>query len=141
MHGSPILRTIVVLLVLLLAGIPMYRMTHEVAGVSVIPPAAAGAAHASTVHLGVAFAQKPVRFEVLYLGKPIWAEEPVTALAETRDLTMQYPKEGVDLEYKVLWPPGTPLTAARLSAGADDAEPVEKTLWGSGQVDDVLSFP
>jgi len=23
----------------------------------------------------------------------------------------------------------------------NDAEPVEKTLWGAGQVDDVLSFP
>ncbi len=54
---------------------------------------------------------------------------------------MTYPKEGVDLEYKVD-------LAARHTAdrraplgGANDAEPVEKTLWGPGQVDDVLSFP
>jgi hypothetical protein len=54
---------------------------------------------------------------------------------------MSYPKEGVDLEYNVVWPPGTPLCAARLSVAANDAEPVEKTLWGTGTVDDVLSFP
>jgi len=93
------------------------------------------------VHLAVAFSQKPLRFEIDYLGKPVWQSDLVTAPAAQKDIAMAYPKEGVDLEYKVVWPPGTPLSAARLSVAANDAEPVEKTLWGTGQVDDVLSFP
>jgi hypothetical protein len=89
----------------------------------------------------VAFSQKPVRFEVDYLGKAVWVSEVVTGVTAEKAVAMSYPKEGVDLEYKVAWPPGTPLAAARLSVAADDGEAVEKTLWGTGRVDDVLSFP
>ncbi len=53
---------------------------------------------------------------------------------------MAYPKEGVDLEYKVVWPPGTPLCAARLSVAPGRRRTGGKTLWGTGRVDDVL-FP
>ena len=97
--------------------------------------------HAQLKTLEVAFAQKPLRFEIDYLGQPIWQSDLVTSLTAEKDLAMAYPKEGVDLEYKVAWPPGTPLCAARLSVAANDAELVEKTLWGTGQIDDVLSFP
>lgn len=140
MHGSPALRTIAVILALLAAAIPLWRMTHESAAASVIPAVVSPEAQ-SRVHLAVAFAQKPLRYEIDYLGKPIWQSEFATSLTADKDVAMAYPKEGVDLEYKVTWPPGTPLCAARLSVAANDAEPVEKTLWGTGQVDDVLSFP
>jgi hypothetical protein len=140
MHGSPLLRTAVIVLLLLLAGIPLWRMTHEAAAASVVPAASTPQAQ-SQVHLSVAFAQKPLRFTISYLGKPIWQSDLVTTLTAEKDIAMTYPKEGVDLEYNVVWPPGTPLCAARLSVAPNDAEPVEKTLWGTGQVDDVLSFP
>ena len=129
-----------VVVALLVAAVPLWRMTHETAAASVIP-ATAAPEEQSQVHLAVAFAQKPLRFEIDYLGKPIWQSDLVTSLTAEKDLAMAYPKEGVDLEYKVVWPPGTPLCAARLSVAANDAEPVEKTLWGTGQIDDVLSFP
>jgi len=142
MHGSPLLRTLTVIALLLLAGIPLWRMTHEAAAESVIPPATGAAPERrSQVHLEVGFAQKPLRFAISYLGKTIWESDMVTDLTEQKDITMPYPKEGVDLEYQVTWPPGTQQTAARLSVAPNDAEPVEKTLWGAGQVDDVLSFP
>jgi len=140
MHGSPFLRTIAVILALLAAAIPLWRMTHEAAAASVIPATSAPETE-SRVHMAVAFAQKPLRFEIDYLGRPVWQSDLVTTLTAEKDIGMTYPKEGVDLEYKVVWPPGTPLCAARLSVAANDAEPVEKTLWGTGQVDDVLSFP
>jgi len=129
-----------VLLLLLAAGVPLWRMTHESAAASVIPAASAPEAR-SHVHLDVAFAQKPLRFEVGYLGRTIWEAEMPAALTAQKEIAMNYPKEGVDLEFKVVWPPGTPLCAARLSVAANDAEPVEKTLWGTGEVDDVVSFP
>lgn len=140
MHGSPLLRTVTVIVLLLLAAIPLWRMTHETAAATVIPTVSAPEAQ-SQVHLAVAFAQKPLRFEISYLGKPIWQSDLVTSLTAEKDIAMAYPKEGVDLEYNVVWPPGTPLCAARLSVAPNDAEPVEKTLWGTTQVDDVLSFP
>lgn len=140
MHGSPLLRTITVVILLMLAGIPLWRMTHEAAAASVIPTVAAPEAQ-STVHMEAGFAPKPLRFEVSYLGKTIWQSDLVTSLTARTDITMPYPKEGVDLEYKVVWPPGTAQCAARLSVAANDAEPVVKTLWGSDAVDDVLTFP
>jgi hypothetical protein len=141
MHGSPLLRTIAVTLLLLLMGIPMWRMTHEQAAASVVPTVAAPAQTQSIVHLAVAFAAKPSRFTISYLGQPIWDSSNVSDLTAQKDVAMIYPKEGVDLEYSVTWPPGTQICAARLSVAANDAEPVEKTLWGSGQIDDVLTFP
>lgn len=144
MHGSPLLRTLGVLLVLLAAGVPLVRLTATATNVAFETPSAYAAAAAQPrqrVVLAVGFAARPVRFEVRYLGKTIWAEEPVTGLTAENSITMTVPKEGADLEYKVLWPPGTALTAARLSVAVDDGEPVEKTLWGTGQVDDVLTFP
>jgi hypothetical protein len=142
MHGSPLLRTIIVIIALLAAAVPLWRMTHETAAASVLPVVGSQGAEAqSKVHLAVAFAQKPASFEIDYLGKPVWREDPASAVTAEKELSMNYPKEGVDLEYKVQWPPGTQMTAARLSVAVNDAEPVEKTLWGSGQVDDVLTFP
>ena len=141
MHGSPLLRTATVLMLLLVAAIPLWRMTHESAAASVIPAASSAPEQQSQVHLAVAFAQKPLRFEISYLGKPVWQSDLVTSLTAEKDIAMNYPKEGVDLEYNVVWPAGTSLCAARLSVAANDAEPVEKTLWGTGQVDDALSFP
>ena len=140
MHGSPLLRTVTVIVLLLLASIPLWRMTHETAAASVVAAISAPEAQ-SQVHMAVAFAQKPLRFEISYLGKPIWQSDLVTSLTAEKDIAMPYPKEGVDLEYNVVWPPGTPLCAARLSVAPNDAEPVEKTLWGTTQIDDVLSFP
>jgi len=140
MHGSPFIRTVVVMVALLAAAAPLWRMTHEAVAEVVIPAVAAKEAK-SEVHLAVAFAQKPLRFEVDYLGKPVWEAEVVNGLTAEKDIAMEYPKEGVDLEYKVTWPPGTGLTAARLAVGANDAEAVERTLWGTGGVDDVVSFP
>lgn len=140
MHGSPLLRTATVVLLLLAAAIPLWRMTHESAAASVIP-AASVAEPQSQVHLAVAFSPKPLRFVISCLGKPIWESDSVPSPTAEKDIAMPYPKEGVDLEYNVVWPPGTPLCAARLSVAPDDAEPVEKTLWGAGHIDDVLSFP
>lgn len=140
MHGSPLLRTISVIILLLLAGIPLWRMTHEAAAASVIPEVAAPEAQ-STVHMEAGFSPKPLRFEVSYLGKIVWQSDLVTADSAQKDIAMPYPKEGVDLEYKVTWPPGAGQCAARLSVAPGDAEPVVKTLWGNGEVDDVLTFP
>ena len=138
MHGSPLLRTLLITALLLLAGAPLWHLTH---GTVTAHAATATAESTSKVHLAVTFAQEPLRFQVSYLGKPIWQVDRVTAPAMENQIAMSYPKEGVDLEFKVEWPPGTPLTAARLSVAANENEPVEKTLWGAGKIDDVLTFP
>ena len=143
MHGSPITRTVVVVIVLLLMGIPLMRMTGKTAagqgtGVRQVAPEQRSI---STVHLGVTFVPRAARFEVDYLGKTIWKSDVMSESA-TMEVPMIVPKEGVDLEYKVEWPAGTTgQTAARLSVAVGNAEATEKTLWGTGNVDDVLTFP
>lgn len=130
-------------LVLLAVSLPLWRLTH--ASAQSARPAATGQTAspegAVQVHLAVAFTQKPVRFEIDWLGKPIWEEEAVQGATQEKTVAMAYPKEGIDLEYKVQWPAGTPLAAARLTVAAGDTEPLSKTVWGATQADDVLSFP
>src|ERR1700694_4047364 len=121
-------------------ALPLRHLTRASSPAPAAPAPAPGSPLVP-VRLAVAFAQKPLRFEIDYLGKPLWKDDAVQATTAEKTIAMPYPKEGVDLEYKVAWPAGNPLAAARLSVAAGQAEPSSKTLWGAGQVDDILTFP
>jgi hypothetical protein len=137
MRGSPVLRAIVVVIVMLLAGIPLWRLTHTVAAPMEETPSAPKAS--SSVSLELTFAHPPSDFQILHLGKVIWeGKEPGETAHQT--VAMEFPKEGIDLEIKANWPAGTPLTAVRLTVTRGDDNPIEKTVWGQGNLDEVLTF-
>jgi hypothetical protein len=136
-HGSPLLRAILVFLAILALGVPLWRLTHQNAA------AAAAATPAPTekkdIHLQLEFTQKPAHFAVLSLGKEIWSESAPQAEVE-RDLKIPFPKEGVDLELQIDWPEDH-LSAARIHLTAPGHREMEKTVWGKGKTDEVVTFP
>jgi hypothetical protein len=139
MRGSPLLRAAIALFVLLALGVPLWRLTHaEEAPQALARPTAP--AEAKAIHLQLDFTLPPKKFQVLHLGKEIWSEDGPGAEIE-RDLRLAYPDQGVDLQFHIEWPDDAPLAAmrARLTDPAGDTH--EKSLWGKGVVDDVLTFP
>lgn len=122
--------------VLLLAAIPIWKMTHEARASMDLTTASSVGESAVKVELG--FAHAPLGFQVLYLGKVVWeAKDP--GESASRDFDIQFPKEGIDLEVKAEWLPGTPLTAVRVKVTHSYGS-MEQTVWGRGKVDKVLTF-
>jgi hypothetical protein len=136
MRGSPLVRAILIIAILLLALIPLWKLTHKAEAAPFVDaaPTAKGA-----VHVELAFAHAPSDFQILNLGKVIWKEKSPGEAAE-KNLTMEFPKEGIDLEIKATWPTATPLTAVRVSVTPGNDAAIEKTAWGKGTLDEVLTF-
>ena len=139
MRGSPLLRAAIAFLVLLALGIPLWRLTHAAEPTQAqIPPAPA--AEAKAIHLQLDFTLAPRKIQVLHLGQEVWSEDAPAAEIE-RDLKIVYPDQGVDLQFHIAWPDDAPLAAMRANLTDPAGDTHEKSLWGKGVVDDVLTFP
>ena len=136
MRGSPLLRAAFVLIVLLLAAVPIWKLTHQAAASMDSAPATPGIK--APVHIALAFAHAPTGFQVLHLGKVIW-EGTQPGESVQKDFPMEFPAEGIDLEIKAEWLPGTPLTAVRVTVTHGYGSS-EQTAWGKDNVDAVLTF-
>jgi hypothetical protein len=140
MRGSPLLRALLAFGFILLLGWPLWRLTHAPAGgVSMNAPAAVESA-ASEVRLELTFTTVPTKLRVRHLGKEIWNAEP-TDLAVEQTMKLPFPAEGVDLEFEAKFSEGAPLAAMRVRLTDPDGGEHEKTAWGRGEIDEVLTFP
>lgn len=136
-HGSPLLRAAFAFLLLLLLSLPLWRLTHP-AEARPIAQAPVKAGENKAIHLQLSFTQTPTAVRVLSLGKEIWNEKS-PAGEMTHDLTLAYPKEGIDLDFQIDWP-GDALSAARIRLQNPDGKELDKTIWGKGQTDEVVTF-
>jgi|ERR1700677_884939 len=136
MRGSPLFRAVFTIIVLLLAAIPIWKLTHQ-AEASMDSGPSTPAAEAP-VHIVLTFAHAPAGFQVLHLGKVIWEARQPGETAQ-KDLPMEFPKEGIDLEIKAEWLPGTPVTAVRVAV-THNYGTTEQTAWGKESLDTVLTF-
>jgi hypothetical protein len=136
MRGSPLVRATLIIAILLLALIPLWKLTHKAQAAAFAD--AAPAAKAS-VRVELTFAHAPSDFQILNLGKVIW-EEKSPGETTQKNLAMEFPKEGIDLEVKATWPAATPLTAVRVCVTPGNDSAIEKSAWGKGTLDEVLTF-
>ena len=139
MRGSPLLRALFAFLAILSLGYPMWRLTRadESVVVALKPPTLAVARE---IGLQLTFSTPPKSFRVLHLGQTIWNETAPSAERE-RKVQLVYPKEGIDLQFQADFPESTPHAALRVKLTDPDGTELEKSLWGSPNVDDVLTFP
>ncbi len=139
MRGSPLLRAAIAFFVLLALGFPLWRLTRA-SETSDEPARPTPVAEAKAIHLQLDFTLAPKKVQVLYLGKEIWSETCPAAGME-RDLSLVYPDQGVDLQFHVEWPEEAPLAAMRAKLTDPAGDTHDKSLWGTGPTDDVLTFP
>jgi len=139
MRGSPLLRAAIAFFILLALGLPLWRLTHADEPAPVEAKAATPAP-AKAIHLHLDFTVAPKSFKVINLEKELWSETAPKAEME-RDLTLVYPAQGVDLQFHIEWPDEAGLQAMRAKLTDPMGEEHEKSLWGKGATDDVLTFP
>ena len=141
MRGSPILRALIAFLILLGLGFPLHRLLQ--ASAEPVPAAMSAppekAAATAKVQLQVNFTTPPGEFRVFSLGKPVWKETKPAEQIE-RELTLAFPKEGIELQVEADWPPGTRGAAQLRLTDPSGLEHV-KYLFGEGSASDVLVFP
>ncbi len=133
------MRAAIAFVVILLLGWPLRELTGSAPQVEAAQPAPALAV-AKEIELQLTFTTQPRSVRVLHLGKEVWSEAAPTAELE-RKLQVPFPKQGVDLQFEVAFPENTPLAAMRVRLTDPEGESYEKSLWGEGRIDDVLTFP
>ena len=137
MRGSPLLRAAIVFAAILLAGVPVWSVTHPKTTQRAVE---ARSPEKQKLQLRLTFAHQPASVEVLHLGKVVWKEtNPAPSIERT--LNIEFPKEGVDFEIKARWPANTPATAVRAQLTTPSGETFEKSVWGEGALDEVVTFP
>ena len=130
------LRALLAFLAIAAMGVPLWKVTR--AGSAVAAPAKVEAA-AAKVSLRLTFSVMPKSFAVSHLGKVVWADG-TQGTDGTNTLALAYPKEGVDLQVKVAWPADEE-GAVRVRLTDPDGNEHDKTLWGRGEMEEVVTFP
>ena len=137
MHGSPLLRSVLMIVALLLTAFPLWNLTHKseprIAATTVVPSVK------TKVHIDLTFVHPPTQFQLLQFGKTIW-EKQSPGTKEGKEFEMEFPKEGIDLEIKAQWPSGTDVSAVRVAITQGNQESIEKSAWGRATLDEVLTF-
>lgn len=90
------------------------------------------------MHLEIVSTKAPFAFEVKHLGEVVWKGDSLGESAEG-DVKLPIPKEGIDLSVQVDWRVAG-MAAARLTVSYGN-DSFERSLWGDGSVEDVLTFP
>jgi hypothetical protein len=135
-RGSPLLRALLAFLVIAALGYPLQLLTNRAPFQAV----AAEPAKADESEVRVRFTcTAPLsKLTVLHLGEPV-LDEAAPGAELDRTLKMHFPDEGVDLQIQASWAPEVK-AALRVQLTDSRGEEHERTLWGSGEVDEVLTF-
>ena len=135
MRGSPLVQAALVIVGLLLLLFPLHNLTQRHATI-----ATPTVAPRPTKQVQLALkTTAPCRFQVSYLGQVVWeGSDDSTDKELTKNLDIDFPKEGIDLALDVTWETKG-LAAAQISVTVDENE-MHKTLWGQGSASDVLTF-
>ena len=138
MRGSPLLRALLAFVAILTLGWPLRRLTTAADAPREQPRAAVLAE--KEIGLGLAFTLVPKSVKVLHLGQEVWSESAPTAEME-RKLKLAFPAEGIDLQFQIEWPAGTPLAAMRAKLTDPVGDVHEKSVWGTGSTVEAVTFP
>ena len=137
MTGSPLLRALLAFLAIASAGFPLWNLTRPNAATAAPQPAPVVL---SALPIALTFSELPERCSILHLGKVLWTQSP-PALEVQETLQLEYPHEGIDLEVQVAWPRADKPAAMRVRITDPAGNEHEKTIWGRGEMDEVLTFP
>ncbi len=139
MRGSPLLRALCAFVIIAALGWPLWHLTRPaevVAGPANPLPVVEGKA----IGLQLDFTTPPKSFAVRHLEKDVWVDSAPQSQME-RELPLVFPENGVDLVFHFEWPDDAPLAAARVRLTDPHGDVHEKSVWGQGTVDEVLTFP
>ena len=138
MRGSPLIRALIAFCLIAALGWPLWHITRPTQAVAqvIAPPKTED----KDVGIQLDFTVVPKSFAVRYLDKDLWAE-PAPKASMERQLKLAFPDKGVDLVFHIEWPEDVPLAAMRVRFTDPTGDTHEKSVWGQGTADEVLTFP
>ena len=143
MRGSPLLRALLTLIAIALAGWPVWRITHAGTPIPIVgsaPRTASPAAPPARLQLDFLPAP-PLEFTVQYLGQSIWRGGGKLT-EESPPLEIKVPAEGVDLQVVARWPDDLKSAALRVRLITTDGATIERQAWtrDNASLNEVLTF-
>jgi len=139
MTGSPFFRLVLLLAGLVLLAIPAWRLTGRAAPAPQQPPArGTDTPVRQSVQLRFTSPLPPETIVVQALGKTVttlrgpdgpWSVE----------IPLELPAEGIDLVVNATWPGQSPSNALRIQARVGDSDRLDTTLWGTPDIEDVVT--
>ena len=139
MRGSPLVRAILVVIVLLTLLVPLRTLTSR--------RSEAATPQAQTPHdssekkkfrLELTSTTIPFKFRITSGGETIWNGESNSTTVAT-DAELKFPSEGIDLVMDASWAEQKE-TAVRLALIPPNSAPIVKTVWGTTGVAEVMTF-
>ena len=141
MRGSPLARALLAFLIIGLLGWPLWQLTRAEDVEAAAPsPAPAAPAIKKAIQLHLTFTTAPKSFVIRHLDEDVWKVDAPEADME-HEVSLEYPDEGVDLQFHIEWPDDAPLSAARVQMTDPAGDTHDKSVWGKGVVDEVVTFP
>jgi hypothetical protein len=137
MKGSPLARAVITAIALLALLLPLRSLTSHQSAPPAPPPANASNANRN-LHLELTSTTVPFKFQVSNGGKPLWTGESDFTTVST-DRQLKFPPEGIDLVLDVSWA-GEKETAVRLALTPENSDTMVKTVWGTKNASEVLTF-
>jgi hypothetical protein len=137
MRGSPLARAIMTVIALLALLLPLRHLTSHQSS-TVLPPPAQVSTARQKLHLELTSTTVPFKFQVIHGGKPIWSGES-TATTVATETELRFPPEGIDLVLEVSWSEDQE-TAVRLALTPEGSDTIAKTVWGTMNASEVLTF-
>jgi hypothetical protein len=138
MTGSPLLRLALVLGILAALLVPAVRLTgREKEPQRAAPTPVASGAAAKNVKLTFLSPITPTSIKVEADGKTVAELKAPTMETE---VSLLFPKQGVDLVISAEWPQGSTENALRVQASTGEESLADTTLWGGLEVNDVVTL-
>jgi hypothetical protein len=142
MRGSPLLRAVLTLVIMLTAAWPVWRVTHAKLPPTVAEPdAPASLPSDAKAQLTLDFLPAPpLEFDVKYLGRSIWRGGG-RLTDSSPPLEIQFPPEGIDLQITAQWPAEMTNAAVRMRFTTPAGATIDRLAWTHGlAIDEVVTF-
>jgi len=139
MRGSPLVRAILVVIVLLALLLPLRTLTvRRTETANFPPPPAQVSPEKKKIRLEITSTTVPFKFQIASSGETIWSGEANSPTVAT-NAELRFPPEGIDLVVDASWTEKKE-TAMRIMLMPQDSPPMAKTMWGTTSVSEVLTF-
>ena len=139
MRGSPLVRAILAVIVLLALMVPLRTLTSRRSEAATpLQQAAQGSTAKKRFRLELTSTTVPFKYQITSGGETIWSGESNSTTVAT-DAELKFPPEGVDLVVDASWTENKQ-TAVRLALIPQDSAVMAQTMWGTTSVSEVLTF-
>ena len=124
---------------LLALSVPLRTLTSRRSEAATpLQQATQGSAAKKRFRLELTSTTVPFKYQIASGGETIWSGESNSTTVAT-DAELKFPPEGIDLVMEISWTEAKE-TAVRLALTPEGSDTIVKTLWGTMNASEVLTF-